>query len=219
VKPAWASAASCALRTVVGVFERLGAVEPWQTVVIQGAGPLGLFATALARRAGARRIVMLGDPPDRLSVATTWGADHVVRIADFPEPDARVEHIREVTGGHGADIVLELSGARTAFGEGVRMVRRGGRYAVAGQVGPHTAEFQPTEITRNHLTILGSFSAAESEYWKAIQFLDSAQDQFDFDLMISRTYGLNDVNDAYSAMKSFDEIKPVLSPWADTSAN
>jgi threonine dehydrogenase-like Zn-dependent dehydrogenase len=56
------SAASCALRTVIHAFDRLGRDEPHERVVIQGAGPLGLFATAVAANAGVRDLVVIGAP-------------------------------------------------------------------------------------------------------------------------------------------------------------
>src|SRR3989454_488588 len=57
-----AAAASCALRTVVHAFDRLGRIEPHQRVVIQGAGPLGLFATAVANHAGVSDLIVVGAP-------------------------------------------------------------------------------------------------------------------------------------------------------------
>jgi L-iditol 2-dehydrogenase len=215
VKPEWASAASCALRTVVGAFERLGTVEPWQTLVMQGAGPLGLFATAVAKRAGVQRIIVVGDPASRLELAREWGATDTVSVSGHPQPGDRVEAVRALTGGVGADIVMEYSGARTAFAEGLDMVRRGGRYVVAGQVGPHEVTIRPTDLTRGHLTVLGSFSASEAHYWKAIQFLSRTQDEFEFDrLLSSARYSLAEVGSALAAMQSMSEIKPVIVPSA-----
>src|SRR5690606_10084887 len=80
VKPEWASAGSCALRTIVGGYERLGSIEPWQTVVSQGSGPVGLFATALAKAAGANRIIVVGAPDARLDLAREWGATDIVSV-------------------------------------------------------------------------------------------------------------------------------------------
>jgi L-iditol 2-dehydrogenase len=213
VKSGWAAAASCALRTVVGAFERLGTVEPWQTVVIQGAGPLGLFATAVAKRAGAGRIIVIGDPASRLEVAREWGATDTISVAEHSAAGDRVEAVRALTGSAGAEIVMEYSGARTAFAEGLGMVRRGGRYVVVGQVGPHEVSIRPTDLTRGELTVIGSFSASESQYWKAIQFLSRAQDEFDFDRLLAPTrYSLEEAGQALTAMQSMSEIKPVIVP-------
>ena len=149
VKPEWASAASCALRSVITGFRQLGMIEPWQTVVVQGSGPLGLFATAMARRAGAARIIVIGDPAARLEVARAWGATETIPVSSHGEPEDRVSAVRETTAGQGAEIVMEFSGARTAFAEGIAMVRRGGRYLVGGQVGPQEVPFRPTLVTQN----------------------------------------------------------------------
>ena len=212
VKPEWASAASCALRTVLTSFERLGTVAPWDTIVIQGSGPLGLFATAVASHAGAGRIIVVGDPASRLELARDWGATDTVSVSDLEDPDTRVQAVRELTAGHGAEVVMEFSGARTAFSEGLQMVRRGGRYVVAGQVGPHEVTIRPTDITKGHLSILGSFSASEAQYWRAIQFLSRTKDRFDFDRLLSNRFGLDEATSALAGMQSLREIKPVLVP-------
>jgi L-iditol 2-dehydrogenase len=212
VRPEWASAGSCALRTIVAAYERLGRLEPWQTVVIQGSGPLGLFATALAKRSGAERIIMVGAPESRLELARAWGATDVVSVLDVPDPDGRVEAVRSLTGGHGAEIVQEWSGARSAFAEGLDMVRRGGRFLIGGQVGPHTVEFRPNRIMKDHLSVIGSMSAAEPHYWKAMQFLSQCQDEFDFDGLLGTRYGLADVTTALRGMAQLTEIKPVIDP-------
>lgn len=217
VKPEWASAASCALRTVITSFERLGPIEPWETLVIQGSGPLGLFATALARHSGADRIIVVGDPAARLDLAKAWGATDTVSVAQHGEPDSRVQVVRDLTAGQGAEIVMEFSGARTAFTEGLKMVRRGGRYVIAGQVGPHEVAMRPTDITRGHLTILGSFSASEAQYWRAMQFLSRTKERYDFDLLLSTRFHLNEVTSAYTAMRSGQEIKPVIVPTLATA--
>lgn len=210
VKPEWASAGSCALRTVISAYERLGRIQPWQTVVIQGSGPLGLFATALAKKSGAGRIIVIGAPEARLRLAADWGATDLVSIADAPDPQSRVEAVRELTGGHGAEIVMEWSGAGSAFAEGLDMVRRGGRFLVGGQVGAHQVEIKPSTIMKNNLDIIGSMSAVESHYWQAMDFLSRTQDEFDFDRILSSRFGLDQVTEAFRGMQELTEIKPVI---------
>ncbi|MDX2647544.1 hypothetical protein PV341_29050 [Streptomyces sp. PA03-1a] len=75
VPDAVASAAACSLRTVMHGFERLGRIAAADTVVVQGAGPVGLFAVAKAVAEGARRVIVIGGPAERLEVAAQWGAD------------------------------------------------------------------------------------------------------------------------------------------------
>jgi L-iditol 2-dehydrogenase len=96
----WASGSSCALRTVVSSFERLTLpLDGFQTVVIQGAGPLGLFATALARWMGVERVITIGAPEARLDVATAWGAERTLLIDETSTPESRVNAVLELTGG------------------------------------------------------------------------------------------------------------------------
>jgi L-iditol 2-dehydrogenase len=65
-----ASAASCALRSVIAAFNRLGALDYREAVLIQGAGPLGLFATAVASMHAPRRLILIGAPDSRLQLGS-----------------------------------------------------------------------------------------------------------------------------------------------------
>lgn len=216
VETEWAAAASCALRSVTTSFQRLGVIEPWENVVIQGAGPLGLFATAMASVGGANQIIVIGDPEPRLNLAREWGATETIAISDFPTADERSERVRELTGGVGADIVMEFSGARTAFSEGLDLIRDGGRYVVTGQMGPQEVSITPVTITRRHLTILGSWSGEAAQYWRALQFMKNHRDRFDFGAMFSGRYHLDEINVAMHRMQRFEEIKPIILPTLST---
>jgi threonine dehydrogenase-like Zn-dependent dehydrogenase len=207
-----ASAASCALRTVVHGFDRLGRVEDRETVVVQGAGPLGLYAAAMALRAGAYQVIVLGAPARRLEVAKTWGVTHTIDIEEIPDARARTRLIRDWTGGRGADIVIEVSGGTTAFPEGISIVRRGGRYLVIGQVGGHEVSLAPRYIVEKQLTVLGVMSGDTEHYYKALQFIQNNRDRFSFEAMLSNRYRLDQINDAMEAMRAFREVKPVVVP-------
>lgn len=212
-----ASAASCALRTVVHSFDRIGRIEPWETVVIQGSGPLGLFATAIADHIGSRRVIVVGAPDERLEIARSFGAAETVSVLDVPDPDDRVAAVRELTRGDGADVVIELSGARTAFSEGLMMTKDGGRYMVTGQIdGPgKEVPLRPGYITRHQLTVLGTWSGHIAEYWKALQFVSATQDRYDFGALVPHRYGLESVTEALTRMRSQEDIKPVIVPHGD----
>ncbi|PKW16774.1 zinc-binding dehydrogenase [Saccharopolyspora spinosa] len=214
VDSAIASASSCALRTVVHSFERLGTVEPWQTLVIQGSGPLGLFATAMADHLGAGRIIVIGGPADRLALARRYGATDTIAIADHAEGDARVEAVLELTGGKGADAIIELSGARTAFTEGLRMMRVAGRYIITGPMDePGTeVEIRPGYLTGKQVNIMGAWSADISHYWKALRFLEKTADKYDFAAMTTARYPLTEATTALERMGAYADIKPVVIP-------
>jgi threonine dehydrogenase-like Zn-dependent dehydrogenase len=215
----WASGSSCALRTVMATFDRLEArINGFQTLVIQGAGPLGLFATALARWSGVKRVIVIGGPAERLEVASAWGASEVISVEECSEPAERVAAVKDLTGGHGAEIVIELSGARSAFAEGVEMVRPSGQYLVTGQTTSAASEIVASTIVKKNLTISGSLSADGSHYWKALQFISRARDEVPFERMFSGAFALEEASTAMQRMQRFEEIKPVIYPWGKPEA-
>jgi L-iditol 2-dehydrogenase len=205
-----ASAASCALRTVVHGFDRLGRIENRESVVIQGAGPLGLYATAMAVQSGAQQVIVIGAPASRLEVARKWGASHTINIDDVPEARERRSMVRTLTERRGGDLVIEVSGGATAFPEGIDLVRRGGRYLVIGQVGAQQPPIAPRLIVEKQLTILGVMSGDTDHYYKALQFLKHNRQRFSFEDMLSNRYPLEQINEALEAMRTFREVKAVV---------
>jgi L-iditol 2-dehydrogenase len=210
IKDEWASAASCALRTVMHAFERLGALKHIDNLLIQGDGPLGLFATAVAKTKGVQKILLVGGSQIRLDLGKSWGADHTISITEMPDHKQRAEMVKDLTSGRGADIVFEYSGAKNAFAEGLDLIAPGGRYVIVGQLGGHTTEIRPTIITRKNLDIMGTNSAVVRHYYQAIEFLKKYQNDFNFDRMITGRYKLNEINEALKNMQEFKEIKAVL---------
>jgi threonine dehydrogenase-like Zn-dependent dehydrogenase len=210
-----ASAASCALRTVIHAFDRLGRIEPHQRVVIQGAGPLGLFATAVASHAGVAELIVIGAPEARLALARRWGAAATVSVEELPSAEQRLARVRELTDGRGADVVLELSGAPLAFAEGMDFLRPGGRYAVVGQLGGPLTPVQSALFVRKQATVLGVQSADIGQFWKALEFVRRTADRFDYEAMLTTRYPLDRINEAIQSMRAFREIKPLVLPWAE----
>lgn len=212
VPDALASMASCALRSVMNAVEQAGRIGPEHTVVVQGAGPLGILATGLFAQAGAGRVVTIGAPAARLEIATEFGADEVISLQDTPAPADRLARVHDASRGHGADVVAEFSGHPAAFAEGVEMAGLDARYVVVGQLGADTTPIAPGAITKKNLTVIGSFSGDISHYHKALTVLDRYADRLPFERLISGQYPLADINAVIGRMQSFQEIKPVLLP-------
>ena len=204
-----ASVSSCALRSVMNAFDALGGIDVTETIVIQGAGPLGLLAAAVAKVGGARRVITIGDPEARLQIALDFGADEVIPVAQT-SAEERLERVKAATNGRGADIVMEFTGHPNAFNEGLDLIRRGGRYVVVGQLGSGTTAFRPSLIVSKQLRIVGSLSGRAKAYWKALDFLSKHKDNIPFDRMISNHYPLAEVNTAMERMRRYEEIKPVI---------
>ncbi len=201
-----ASAAACAYRTVMHGFDRLGPVKTHETVVIQGSGPLGNFATAVARDHGAKMVLTIGAPAHRLAVAKHMGADDVLNIEDTADAAERVKWVRQHTDGRGADVVIQVANNQ-AVPEGLAMLRRGGRYVHIGVSGSASIPIErlPQEAT------IHTIASGEPRHWlQAIDFLASRKNAFPFEEMISASYSLNQVNEAMEAMASYQVVKPVI---------
>jgi L-iditol 2-dehydrogenase len=109
VAPELAASAACALRTVMHGFEQLGSISTHESVLIQGCGPLGLYALAVAKDRGAKKVLIIGAPAARLAVAKEWEADYILELTEMADPDERVRWVRDLTSGRGADIVLNCA--------------------------------------------------------------------------------------------------------------
>lgn len=204
-----ASLSSCALRSVMNAMSQLGKIEPNETVVIQGAGPLGLLATANARVRGAKKVIMIGSPDARLQLAKEFGADVCIAV-EGTTAQSRLEQVLALTEGRGADIVMEFTGVPAAFNEGLQLARKGARYLIVGQLGEGKVEIQPSMIVKKNITVIGSFSGDARSYSLALDFISKHQRTFPFEKMITGRYKLDDVNVAMERMKNFQEIKPVI---------
>jgi L-iditol 2-dehydrogenase len=114
-----------------GVLDRTG-IAPEDVVLVLGCGPIGLLAAKMAQAAGAARVVVTGidrDEEVRLPRARELGIDHALNgmqtdLAAF---------VSDLTGGEGADVVIELSGAPPAITQAFQLARRLGRVGIIGQ--------------------------------------------------------------------------------------
>ncbi|MCY3925831.1 MAG: alcohol dehydrogenase catalytic domain-containing protein, partial [bacterium] len=138
-----ASATTCALRTVMHALDRTGRIRFSDNVVVLGAGPVGVLAAAAAVAAGAHRVILIGAPASRLAATVRWELAARIDIS-ATLPDERIEKVRDLTGGRGADLVLECAGPPDAFTEGIQMVRRGGTLMVIGQAHGRTVPVDTT---------------------------------------------------------------------------
>lgn len=217
VESTWASAGSCALRTVVHALELAGPIDRDDTVVVQGAGPLGLFATALLSLHDPRRLVVVGAPSDRLELAREWGATHTVSVERGQDPQERIDEVMAITG-RGASIAFELSGFPGVVGEGVQMMARNSRYVVMGTLGGPAQQINASTIVTRGVTIRGSMSGDIGDYHKAMLVLERYRDRFNWDRMLGQAYPLDQLADAMTAMQRMEEIKPVIRPLSAASS-
>ncbi len=204
--------AGCALVTAVHGYENMP-LRWAESVVIQGAGPVGLAALAVASDAGARPIIVIGGPADRLERCRTFGADIVIDIDEVMVPDDRRAIVLNHTGGIGADCVVECVGAPTAVAEGWNLLRDGGRYLALGQycdAGP--TQLNPHLITHRELEIHGCYGSEPRHWVKALSFLQARRDRYPFHELITHRFNLEQVNEALDEVAHWRTGKAVICP-------
>ena len=207
---ALAASAACALRTVVHGFELLGAIASYESVLVLGAGPLGLYASALARDRGARAVYTIGAPAARVHLAREWGADDSRDLDTMPSADDRLEWARAKTNGRGADIVINCANS-PAFIESMRMVRRGGRVVSIGDSGGPPLALDPALLFRG-IQIRTVVMAEARHFYEAIAFLAARQHTYPFERLLTTRFTLENTTEAIRGMAAFREIKPVILP-------
>ncbi|MCC6705885.1 MAG: zinc-binding dehydrogenase [Thermomicrobiales bacterium] len=212
VNPIQAIALGCAAPTAVhGVLDimRIGFGD---TVVVQGAGPVGLAAAMYAHFSGASKVIVVGGPASRLEIAREIGVgDLHLDIFDGTTPADRLERILDETAGRrGADVVLECTGVPTAVAEGLDMVRKNGQYLVLGQYTDRgETPINPHVITRKQLHVHGSWTFGPSQYARYIATLPELAKRFDLEKLVT-TYPLAEANQALSDMAAGKVMKAVL---------
>ncbi len=188
---------NCALSQVVYGLNRIG-VWLGDTVVIQGAGGLGINAVAIAREMGAGRVIVVDGVAERLELATAFGADATINIREIPERADRVARVKELTGGVGADVCIEVVGVAGVVQEGIELLRVGGRYLMMGNIVPHaTAEIVPHDVVRQPKTLLGVLAYDAWVIPRALDWLVRARQRYPFDRLLAGRYPLEQIDRAF----------------------
>ena len=188
---------NCAMGTVTEGLLRAGAKEG-DYVLIQGAGGLGLNATAMAKEMGAHRVIVLDRLADRLKLAEEFGADHTIDITEYETPEARLERVLDLTGGRGVNIAMELVGKAELLVEGVSYLTNGGTFIEIGDiVRGRTVAFDPSTMLRGK-KIMGSLMYRPHLLPLMMETLVKNQDKVPYDRIVSNSYPLDQVNEAFA---------------------
>jgi len=197
---------NCALSQVVYGVQQ-GGLRFGDAIVLQGAGGLGLNAAAVARDMGAGRVISIDRIPARLELAQAFGADAVVDVNEFPTPEARIERVRELTGGRGADVVMDLVGSPAVIPEGLEMLRQGGTYVEIGCIQPGSM-LDPSRLIWGCRKLVG---LPHYDPWvlpRALEFLVRSRGRFPFDRMLSHRYPLERIDEAFATAEWANRADP-----------
>jgi threonine 3-dehydrogenase len=185
-----------------GAEELVGA-----TVVVLGCGPIGLFAVGVARAAGARQVIAVEPNEYRQALAKQMGADAVVD----PTKEDPVATVLAATEGHGAEVVLEMSGVPDVIGQGTRMLAPGGRMSLLGlPPGPVSLDLTDQVIFKE-ARLIGVTGRELFRTWQQMTTL-LATGMVDVAPVITHRFGLGDFEEAFEVMASGRSGKVLLLP-------
>lgn len=210
-RPEAVAALGCALPTVLRGFDRCGPVKVGDSVVVQGAGPVGLSAVLVAAQAGAREVIVIDAAPVRLEAARKLGATATVSLSDAPEE--RYRQIYDRVGKAGPDIVVEAAGALPAFPEGVDLSGIHSRYIILGLWGAiGTQPISPRDLTLKNLTIAGASFPKPKHYYHAMHLAARLQDRVPLAELVTHRFSIAQAQEALDATKNGTAVKAIIDP-------
>lgn len=210
IDPAILVSAACSGATMAHAFD-LCSPDVGDTVVVQGPGPLGIFAVAFAQARGVSQIIVIGGTPGRLDLCRQFGATQTLNRNETTIEERR-EIIRDATHGRGADVVIEATGSSKAVLEGVGLVRNGGCYLVTGFGNPEgTIELDCfADISRKNIWLQGVWVSDTKHLLEAVRLVIDNADTFA--TLAEDKFSLLQATDALAAMRDRKTLKAIIVP-------
>jgi L-iditol 2-dehydrogenase len=189
---------NCALSQVIFGLARAG-LTFGGTVAIQGAGGLGVQATAVAKDMGAQTVIVIDRIRERLELARSFGADATIDLREVTDRKERVNLVRKLTGGAGVDIACDFVGLPDVIPEGLEMVRAGGTYLEIGTISRGLkVELEPAQLVWGSKAMVGVVMYEPWVIPKALDFLVRNRARWPFERLVSHTYPLTEINRAFA---------------------
>ncbi len=182
-------------------------LEPGETVLVMGQGPIGLILAVLAQRAGAR-VITSDLYPARLTMSRRLGLDQTI---DASRSDT-VRTIGEMTEGRGADAVILAVGGSALIRPAMDATRPGGRVLLFAQTVRGEATIDPAAVCVDEKTLLGSYSASVELQEQSVRFVMNRE--MDLEQLISHRFPLRDSVEALhlAAHPQPGSLKVVIQP-------
>jgi threonine 3-dehydrogenase len=178
-----------------------------EDVLITGAGPIGLMATAIAKHAGARNIVTTDLNPYRLKLAEEMGATRVVNVKNTSLQKVQ----KELGMKEGFDVGLEMSGSGQAFNDMINNMYHGGKIALLG-IPSGDIQIDWNKVVFNMLTIKGIYGREMYETWYMMESM--LQSGLDISRVITHKFHYTEFAKGFEVMKSGNSGKVILN-WIE----
>ena len=178
-----AATVNCAVSTIAGALRLAGEVRN-KAVLVSGAGMMGMIASAMCKSAGASLVATTDINPQRLNQANAFGADEAMLASSMSPP--------LLTDTFGSDrpfdLVLELSGAPTAMEHTLDYLKTGGVAVWVGATFPlRDIRVNAEQVIRRLLTIKGLHNYNQSDFLRAVDFIEQHHSTYPFASLISKT--------------------------------
>ncbi|KAL4753357.1 putative D-xylulose reductase A [Aspergillus terricola var. indicus] len=183
-------------------------VTPGQTVVVFGAGPVGLLCCAVAKAFGATRIIAVDIQKPRLDFAKKFAATATFEPSKAPAIENANRMVEENDLGRGADVAIDASGVEPSVHTGIHVLRPGGTY-VQGGMGRSEMNFPIMAACTRELNIKGSFRYGSGDYKLAVQLVASGQ--INVKELITGIVKFEDAERAFKDVKAGKGIKTLIS--------
>lgn len=202
-----AALVGCAVATGVGAALYTASVRPGESVVVYGAGGVGLNIIQGAALCGASPIIAVDASPAKMDIARSFGASHALLAGDDT-----LSAIRDMTGGRGADHVFESVGLPALQEAGLAAVRPGGTLTLVGLSPMGTGTNLPgAVITRQEKVIRGSYYGTVNprrDFPLLVELYMAGR--LRLDELVSREYTLEQINTAYDDMLTGELARGVI---------
>ena len=182
-------------------------VKPGDSVVVFGAGPVGMLCCAVARAFGAMKIVCVDLNDSRLRTALEFAATDVFKASGETPEDSAKRLVDEGGLGEGADVVLEATGAEVCVQTAIHALRFGGTY-VQGGMGKTDITFPITAMCTKELNVKGSFRYGSGDYKLAVELVASGK--IDVKKLITRRVKFEDAESAFQDVKDGKGLKILI---------
>ena len=201
-----AAPANCGVASVINAVETIG-VNKGDNVIVLGAGFLGINTCAYLKELGVNEIIVLDKIDSRLETALEFGATRTVN-PDKTDEKSFSRIISDLTGGFGADVVIEVCGDNTIVNYGMENLTIGGKFMTVGMVSPgNNITVDANDIIRKYITIKGIHNYRPDHLRKALEFLEKNHRKYPFNDIVKVTFPLDQINEAVAAAQEGKYIR------------